>query len=75
MEPEPVENINNIVDAIVVLNETVLNENVVTKPIKVVKKRATVEYNGMELLVAILICDVNITNSIEKWKKCKMKQI
>ena len=68
MEPEPVENINNIlnnilnniVDAIVVLNETV-----VTKPIKVIKKRATVEYNGMELLVAILICDVNITNSIE----------
>ena len=75
---EPVENINNIlnniVDAIVVLNETVLNENVVTKPIKVVKKRATVEYNGMELLVAILICDVNITNSIELLAKMEETQ-
>jgi len=76
MEHESVENdhINNIidmVDASVVLNETVINDNVVTKPIKVVKKRANVEYNGMELLVSILICYVNITNSIELLVKMK----
>ena len=56
--------VNEIVDTIV-FNETVTNEIGVTKPIKQSKKRATVEYNGMELLVAILVCDVSITNYIE----------